>query len=224
MAEDEARHVPRLYLITPPLTEAGDFAPLLEAALDAGDVACVLVRLSARDETSAKKIVRGLAPLVQARGCALLVPDDPQLAARADADGVHLGGSGATFERTLDDAIERVKPERIVGVGPLRTKHDAMSAAERDVDYLMFGEAAGESRGPTAAEILERVGWWSEIFTMACVGYAQSLADVTPLAAVGADFVALGEAVWNDARGPAAAIRDAQAALGAARVPRSAAP
>jgi len=215
MAKDEARQVPRLYLLTPPLTEAAGFAPLLEAALDAGDVACVLLLLAARDEASAKKIVKSLAPLVQARGAALLVADDPQLAARCDADGVHVHGSGAVLERALDDAIERVKPERIVGAGPLRTKHDAMNAAEKDVDYLLFGEPALDSRDPATAAILERVAWWSEIFTLPCVGYAQRLADVAALAAAGADFVALGEAVWNDVRGPAAATREAQAALGA---------
>jgi thiamine-phosphate pyrophosphorylase len=223
MAKDEARQVPRLYLLTPPLTEAAGFSAALEAALDAGDVACVLLQLAARDEASAKKIVKSLAPLVQVRGAALLVADDPQLAARSDADGVHIHGSGAALERALDDAIERVKPERIVGAGPLRTKHDAMNAAEKDVDYLLFGEPAVESRGPSAADILERVAWWSEIFTVPCVGYAQRLADVAALAAAGADFVALGEAVWNDVRGPAAATREAQAALGAARARESAA-
>jgi thiamine-phosphate pyrophosphorylase len=216
MAADEAHHVPRLYLFTPPVTEAAGFAPLLEAALDAGDVACVLLLPAARDQASAKKIVRGLAAIVQARGAALLVADDPELAARADADGVHISGAGATFERALDDAIARVKPERIVGVGPLRTKHDAMSAAERDIDYILFGEPATETRASSAAEIIERVAWWSEIFTVPCVGYARELADVAGLVAAGADFVALGEALWNDMRGPAAAMREAQAALGPA--------
>jgi thiamine-phosphate pyrophosphorylase len=208
--------MPRLYLVTPPLSEAAGFSPLLEAALEAGDVACVLVLLAVRDEASAKKIVKSLAPLVQARGAALLVADDPQLAARCDADGVHVHGSGGALERGLDDAIESVKPERIVGAGPLRTKHDAMNAAEKDVDYLLFGEPASDSGGPSAAEILERVAWWSEIFMVPCVGYAQRLTDVAALAAAGADFVALGDAVWNDPRGPAAATSEAQAALGAA--------
>ena len=223
MAVNEARQMPRLFLITPPLSEVAGFAPQLEAALAAGDVACVLVLLAARDEASAKKIVKSLAPLVQGRGAALLVADDPQLAARCDADGVHIHGSGAALERALDDAIERVKPERIVGAGPLRTRHDAMNAAERDIDYLLFGEPAADSHGPSAAEILERVAWWSEIFMVPCVGYAQSLADVAALAAAGADFVALGDAVWNDARGPAAATGAAQAALGAALAQGSAA-
>ena len=33
-----------------------------------------------------------------------------------------------------------LKPERIVGVGGLATRHDAMLAAEQGADYVMFGE------------------------------------------------------------------------------------
>ncbi|HWG06811.1 MAG TPA: thiamine phosphate synthase [Beijerinckiaceae bacterium] len=213
MADAEPRHLPRLYLLTPALGDAAGFAPLLEAALDGGDVASVLLLLATRDEGEAKKIVKSLAPMIQQRGAALLLADDPQLAARASADGVHIRGSGATLEQALDDAIQRIKPERIVGVGPLSTKHDAMTAAERDLDYLLFGGPFPEARGMTLAGIIERVAWWSEIFTVPCIGYAHRLDDVAALASAGADFIALGEAVWSDPRGSAAAIRDAQAAL-----------
>ena len=56
---DEA---PRLFLITPRLEEAAAFRPLLEAALEAADVACLLIRASSRDEGTLKAIVRELAP------------------------------------------------------------------------------------------------------------------------------------------------------------------
>lgn len=220
MAMDEARHVPRLYLITPLLGEAASFVPHLEAALDAGDIACVLLQLSARDPVAGKEIVKSLAPMVQSRGAALVVADDPQLAARAGADGVHIGANGLTLESALDDAIARVKPERIVGAGPLRTKHDAMSAAERDIDYLLFGEIGAEAHADSVADTIERIAWWSEIFTVPCVGYARRREDVAALAAAGADFIALGDAVWNDERGPAAAVRDMQATLGSADAQR----
>ena len=53
----------------------------------------------------------------------------------------------------------------------------------------------------------------TEIFTVPCIGFAPRLEDVGTLSLAGADFVALGDAVWNDARGPAAAVAEAQAAL-----------
>jgi thiamine-phosphate pyrophosphorylase len=57
------------------------------------------------------------------------------------------------------------------------------------------------------------VAWWSAIFNVPCVGFASSLADAARIGEAGADFVALGEAVWSDARGPAVAIAEAAAAL-----------
>ena len=46
----EPRPQPRLYLVTPPIDDAQAFAAPLEAALAAGDVAAVLVRLAPSDE------------------------------------------------------------------------------------------------------------------------------------------------------------------------------
>ena len=200
---------PRLYLITPPLADAAAFAPTLEAALDAGDVASVLVRFVTDDPGARKKIVRALAAPVQSRGAALLVEGDAQLAVRADADGAHLSGLGEPFEAALDT----LKPERIVGAGRLKTRDDAMTAGEDGADYLMFGEPAPDGYTQPVAETIERLDWWSQIFEAPCVGYAPALSDVAALCAAGADFVALGEAIWADARGPAAAIAEAQAQL-----------
>jgi thiamine-phosphate pyrophosphorylase len=205
---------PSLYLMTPPLSEAGGFAPLLEAALDAGVVACVLARLDARDEAAAKRIVRTLAPLAQERGAAFIVADDVQLALRAGADGVHVSNAAAA---ALDDAIRRLKPNSIVGAGMLRSKHDAMTAGEKDIDYVMFGEPAADGAAPAFDTTRERAAWWAEIFTVPVVAFAARLDQVERLARAGADFVALGAAVFDDPRGPASAVRDAMAALTAAR-------
>lgn len=202
----------RLVLITPVLTDAAAFGDPLSAALDAGDVACVLLRHACRDERSAKTLVRSLGPPIQRRGAALLVENDPRLAAHAEADGVHV----TLFGPDLAAAVERMKPARIVGCGGLGSRDDAMTAGELDVDYLMFGEPGPDGAVPTPAWTLERVGWWAEIFNVPCVGYAQRLAEVKPLALAGAEFVALGNAVFADPRGPAAAVAEALADLAAA--------
>ena len=60
---------------------------------------------------------------------------------------------------------------------------------------------------------MERVQWWAEVFEPPCVGYAATLGEVGALAAAGADFVLLDDAVWNDPRGVAAALTDAMAAI-----------
>jgi thiamine-phosphate pyrophosphorylase len=198
---------PRLYLITPPVADAEAFAPALKAALGAGDVACVLLRFTPPDEGSRKKIAKILAPLAQDHGAALLLPDDSQLCARTGADGVHVSRPG----ETLDMALESLKPDRIVGIGGLADKEQAMTAGELDVDYLMFGDL--DPGGESAESVLERVSWWAEIFNVPCVGVAHELDEVEALAKSGVEFVALGPKIFDDPRGPAAAVEAAQAAL-----------
>ena len=198
---------PRLYLITPPVADAEKFAPALEAALGAGDAACVLLRFAPPDEGTRKKICRALAPMVQGRGAALLLADDAQLVARAGADGLHVTAPG----EKLDAALESLKPDRIVGLGGMTEREQAMDAGERDIDYLMFGDL--DPGGESAASVLERASWWAQIFNVPCVGVAHDLAEVDALAKSGAEFVALGGIIFDDPRGPAAAVKQAQAAL-----------
>ena len=203
MARDPEAPPARLYLITPPLDAAAPFDKALASALGAGDVACVLVRFATNDPGQRKAILRALTPLAQDNGAALLVDSDAQLAARAGADGAHVAGALA-----LEEALESLKPERIVGVGGLATRDDCMSAGEQDIDYLMFG-APGDPA--TADEILERTRWWAEIFNVPCVAFAHELDDVAALADAGAEFIALESAVWTDKRGPVAAVAGAAA-------------
>jgi thiamine-phosphate pyrophosphorylase len=202
----------RLYLITPPVADATTFAPLLEAALDAADIACVLLRWEAPDETTAKKIVKALGPIIQGHDAALLIEGDSQLAGRVNADGVHVPAFGEKF----DQALESCHPDRIVGLGGVTMRDEAMTAGEKGADYLLFGEPGADHVPPSPARTLEWISWWSEIFEVPCVGFAASLAEIGPLAAAGADFVALADAVWSDPRGPAAAIAEAMAAITAA--------
>jgi len=202
---------PRLYLLTPRFADVAAFAPRLDAGLAGADVACVLLDVDARDPSEAKRIVRALAPIVQRRDAALLVRD-PVLAARAGADGVHIP-AGEDFENVLRLAIESVKPERIVGAGNVRTRHDAMVAGDLDADYVMFGDPSADGWTPPREAVLERVSWWAEIFNAPCVAYAADLADAAAFADAGADFIGLGEALWSDPRGPERAAADLMSAL-----------
>lgn len=195
----------RLYLITPPLTEAGPFLPRLEAALDAGDVACVLLRTATADEGDAKALVRALGPAVQQRGAALLVEGDTRFAGRTEADGLHVAGVGLA----LDEALEALRPKKIVGVGGLQDRDSAMAAGESGADYLMFGFPGD---GQDVAAVAERVAWWAEIFNVPCVGYCADPAQAGAIGRAGAEFVALCEGFWDD---PAAVLATVTRDLGA---------
>ncbi|HXD12575.1 MAG TPA: thiamine phosphate synthase [Xanthobacteraceae bacterium] len=201
---------PRLYLVTAPLGDTAAFAHELPAALAAGDIAAVLLRLAQADERALINRVKDIAAIVQPREIALLLDGHPEIVARAGADGAHLAGIDA-----LNAALPSLKPERIAGAGGLASRHDAMLAGEVGADYAMFGEPDRAGRRPPFDAVLERIEWWAKLFQPPCIGYAAHLDEVAPLAQAGADFVALGEWVWTHAQGPAAAVAAAAGELAA---------
>lgn len=194
-ASSDSRPAPaKLYLVTPVIEEVATFRPLLERTV-APPVECVLLRFAAsvrREDRAA------LVQAVQARGAAALIEAEPREAARLKADGVHLPAA----DPHLEEALRALKPDGIVGVGALSSRDVAMTAGETDVDYLMFGEPRPDGYVPPLLTTLDQTRWWADIFNVPCVAYAARLDDVWPLVEAGAEFVALGDAVWCDPRGP----------------------
>lgn len=196
---------PRLYLLAPAGASAASFPPLLEKALKAADVACLLIDTSRMREDDALALAKKCQPLCASRDTALLLTS-PHLVKPAKADGLHVRQTGEDIDETLTSAVRQLKPDLIVGAGMLRNRHAAMSAGELDVDYVLFGEPAADGHTPPFSQTLDRVTWWCEIFNVPCVAFAASIEDAAALAAAGAEFVALREAIWNDPRGVAAAL------------------
>jgi thiamine-phosphate pyrophosphorylase len=200
------RPAPRLYLVAP--QDPAGLANQLAEALGAADIAAVLLRLPETDDGARVNHVKAIAPTVQNKGAALLLDGHPELAARAGADGSHLSGIDA-----LKSAIATLKPALIAGSGGLETRHDAMVAAETGADYVMFGDPDASGGRPSFEAIAQRVAWWAEVFEIPCVAFAASLEEVEPLAAAGADFIAVGDCVFGAGHGAAAAVADASRRL-----------
>ena len=212
----------RLYLVTPRLEETASFAGAMQAALAAGDVAAVLLRLDDADERTLINRVKAVGSIVQRRDIALLLDGRAELVARSGADGAHLTGIDA-----LRSGLALLKPDRIAGAGGLRSRHDAMLAGEADADYVMFGEPfphstrrAGEigeeARRLLFADLRERLQWWADLFRLPCIGYAANADEIRPIAQAGADFVALGEWIWKESGGAEKAVALASESLAAA--------
>jgi len=205
------RPAPRLYLATPVVADPAPLAAHLSEILKGTDVAAVLVRLKQTDPRSMISAVKALAPSIQGAGAALLIDGHADLVARSGADGAHLAGIAA-----LDEALPTLRPDRIAGVGALATRHDSMNAGERGADYVLFGEPDGSGGRPSIEAIAERLGWWAELFEPPCVGYAVTREEAIEFVAAGADFILADDLVWQDARGPAAALGELGAAIKAA--------
>ncbi len=95
----------------------------------------------------------------------------------------------------------------------MASRHDAMVAGEDGADYLLFGEPGENGARPSAEAIAERIAWWAELFSPPCVAYAGTIEEAGMFAKAGADFVLLGDALWNDPRGEEAALADAARAI-----------
>jgi thiamine-phosphate pyrophosphorylase len=205
----------RLYLITPPALDPAAFADGLAAALDAGDVACVQLRLKDADDDTIRRAAERLAPVAQRRNVAFLMNDRPDLAVATGCDGVHVGQEDASCA----EARLLLGPDRTIGVTCHESRHLAIEAAEAGADYVAFGAffPSGTKAAKHRADP-ELLRWWSEIMTVPCVAIGGITPEnCGPLVTAGADFLAVISAVWDHPEGPGAAVRAFLRAIKAAR-------
>ncbi len=205
----------RLYLVTPATLEPATFRDQLAAALDAGDVAAVQLRLKDVDDDAIRRACDALRPVAQQRGVAFILNDRPELAAETGCDGVHVGQQDTPYA----EARALMGVDGIVGVTCHASRDLAMEAAEAGADYVAFGAFF-----PTTTKVsghradLDILEWWSEIMTVPCVAIGGITPEnCGPLVAAGADFLAVVSAVWNAPDGPAAAVKAFEKAIASAR-------
>jgi thiamine-phosphate pyrophosphorylase len=195
-------HLCRLYLITPPAIEdVAAFARTLDEALAAGDVAAIQVRLN---DGVIARAVHAIAPVALKHGVAVILNDRPDLAARLDCDGVHIGQE----DGTVAEARRLVGPDRMVGVTCHDSRHLGMEASEAGADYVAFGAffETTTKQALTRADP-EILSIWQEVMQVPCVAIGGITVKTTAeLAQAGADFIAVSAAVWNHPQGPAAAV------------------
>jgi thiamine-phosphate pyrophosphorylase len=198
---------PFLYLITPPhLPDAAGFSRDLDTVLAAGAglISAVQIRLKDSDDDTTLSICRILIPIMRRRGVMAIVNDRADLAARAGADGVHLGQD----DGTIADARRIMGPQAIIGVTCHGSKDLAITAAEQGADYVAFGAFF-----PTVTKAVSHhaspdiLGWCRDFLNVPCVAIGGITPATTPnLLTAGADMVAVSAAVWAHPAGPVAAI------------------
>jgi len=194
----------RLYLITPPAFELDAFSRALEDALGGGDVACVQLRLKDVSDAEVLRVGAALKPIVQRAGAAFIVNDRPDLAAKLDADGVHVGQDDARYA----EARAQMGRDRIVGVTCHNSRDLAYAAAEAGADYVAFGAfyptGTKEPKFWAEPELLEI---WQETMETPCVAIGGiTVENAEPLVRAGADFIAVSAGVWAHGDGPRAAV------------------
>jgi thiamine-phosphate pyrophosphorylase len=150
-----ARQLRGLYAVTPELADTEILLAKIAAALEGG--ACAIqYRNKTVSESQRIEQATAIARLQAARGALYIVNDDPALAARVGADGVHIGEDDAS----IASAREAIGPDRIVGVSCYGDFERARIAVEAGADYVAFGSFFPSSTKPgarrAAFELLQR--------------------------------------------------------------------
>lgn len=199
-------HDCRLYLITPPqILDAERFARDLDAALSAGEIAALQIRLKDTSPDDIRAVAKVLTPIAHRHGTAVLMNDFVELAKELRLDGVHVGQSDMAYR----DARRILGASAMIGVTCHNSRHLAMDAAEAGADYVAFGAFYPTSTKTVEhmAE-LETLSIWQETMETPCVAIggitAENAADI---AKAGADFIAVSGAVWNHPQGPAEGVK-----------------
>ncbi len=207
----EPRDPCALYLISPPSIVLDDFMPRLRQALSGGAVACFQLRLKGADDGTIIAAAKAVKPILDAEDVALVINDRADIAAKVDADAVHLGQE----DGDVGAARELLGFDKAIGVTCHDSRHLAMLAGEAGADYVAFGAffPTNTKAAKTRAEP-EILRWWSALSELPCVAIGGiTAANCGDLVKAGADMLAVSSAVWDHPEGPAAAVRELNRAI-----------
>ena len=155
----------RLYLITPPRLDPVAFADQLAAALDAGDVAAVQLRLKDVDDDAWRRAIDALRPVAQSRGVAFLLNDRADLVRATGCDGAHVGQEDIPAR----EARALMGPDATLGVTCKGSRDLAMrrarTARTMSRSARSFRPAPRRFPEPSTPRFSQ---WWSELMELPC--------------------------------------------------------
>ncbi len=196
----------QIYLITPPRIEnIEEFAKTLEDVLAAAPIACLQIRLKDAPDEDIIKAAKLLVPICHRYGAMAIINDNPHIALKTGADGVHLGQS----DMNINLAREVLNEGAFIGITCHNSKELAFKACSDKADYIAFGAFFETSTklGTTRAD-LEILTWWHEAVEIPCVAIGGITTDnAKTVITAGADFIALCSGVWQHKDGPVQAAK-----------------
>ena len=139
-------NVKGLYALTPDCVDTVDLLKRVKLAL-AGGVHVLQYRNKIADTEMQLIQAQALRKLTRDSNVIFIINDDPQLAAKVDADGVHLGatdGEVAAARALLGD-------NKLIGVSCYNQLQLALNAVATGADYVAFGAFFSSSVKPNAA-------------------------------------------------------------------------
>ena len=135
-----------LYALTPDSTDTADLLRRVRLALSGG-VQVLQYRNKIASPALRLTQAQALRAVTREFGVTLIVNDDAQLAARVDADGVHLGAT----DGEIKTARALLGNNRLIGVSCYNQLSLAHSAVLAGADYVAFGAFYSSGVKPDAA-------------------------------------------------------------------------
>lgn len=172
----------QIFLVAPANLSAERLVSAIVATTDRYPVSALLLQRGELAENAYKALAKAVIPAAQKRNVAVLVEGDPGLVRLVGADGLHVSGG----IKAVRDAVDVLKPDLIVGVGDIGTRHDAMQKAELAIDYILFGPLSGAISEPER----ELAHWWAETMEVPSV-LCDPDADLSAFDSAGCEFIGL---------------------------------
>jgi len=183
---------PQIYLVSPPEIDAAAFPERLAGVLDSRPAACFRLALATRDEDRLTRAADAVRAVTEPREVALVIAEHVGLAGRLGLDGVHLTGP-----RGVRAARKALGADAIVGAFCGASRHDGLVAGEAGADYVAFGPCSGADLGDGQVAGPDLFAWWSQMIELPVVAEGGLDAEgIRSLWGV-ADFIALGEEIWQ---------------------------
>ena len=198
-------NVCQLYLLTPPkISDMGQYAKDLEAAVSAAPVACLQIRLKGLSDAELIDAAEILVPIAHKYGTEVLINDRPEIVEACKADGAHIGQNDMDYFSSR----ELLGEDAIIGVTCHNSKELGFDAAMAGADYVAFGAFFDtQTKDAKIRAELEILKWWQEAVEIPCVAIGGiNVSNAEQIIKAGADFIAVSAGVWAYPDGPAAAV------------------
>lgn len=189
----------KLYLISPPKIDLGDFSKKLEEALSTGKVSVFQLRLKDILDEEIILVSKTLIPICQKYDVPFILNDRLDLALKIGANGVHLGGDDGDIKK----AREKTPEYFVIGASCYDSKDAIMSAAQNGANYVSLGaffdSKTKKSKGKPTLELLK----WCDSFINVqnvCIGGINN-ENYQDLVNNGADFLAVISYIWDHEKG-----------------------
>lgn len=186
---DVADRLRGLYVITDPVLTPANFLHSMVAAALRGGASIVQYRDKGRDPTRRERELTELIALCHRFDALCIVNDDIELAARCDADGVHLGMD----DDDIAKARARLGSQAIIGASCYNDPARATRARAAGANYVAFGRffVSGTKPSAAAADIATLRTARAELTCpIAAIG-GITAENARPLLAAGADMLAV---------------------------------